>query len=103
MRNASVVGEEEKGRAGALRAWAEGGCGEGGWVCVERKRGRGGRKRIMPFFLDGAGERGLAIGAEALGCRMIVGRENFISLKPLSDSRSAGLEDREGKEVDGGM
>jgi hypothetical protein len=103
MRNANVVGEEDEGRVGALRACAGGGCEDGGWVCLVRKRGRGGRKRMRPFFLDGMGERGPLTGAETLGCRIVVRRENFISLGPLSHTLSAGKEDLEGKEVDGGM
>ena len=97
------MGEEGEGRGGALCACVDERGGEGGWLFVERKRERGRRKRIRPFFLDGVGERERVSGTEPLGWRVNVKRERFISSEPLLPRLLLGEEDRGGvTEVDGG-
>jgi len=100
MWNTTVVGEEGEARVGALHAWAEGGLGGDCCVCVERKRERGRRKRIRPFFLDGVGEREPVAGTKVLGWRI---NESSISLGLVWHPLSVGKADRgEGIDVEGG-
>jgi hypothetical protein len=71
---------------------------------MERRRERGRRKRIRPFFLGRVGEQERVVGTEPLGGRINVKRESFIPSEPLSPPLLLGEEDRGGTtEVDGGM